>query len=411
MFEVEDFGFEDGNELLDVDAKADFTLFYSERHTFEAGAHLKRHTMRLAQEFANWSYEAFDITAYVPSVYAQDAWRPWPFLTIQPGVRASHFTADNKNPDEDHPNFGKTASYFDVDPRLTVRYQVGDNTFLKGAYGRYTQYVFRVPREMQGISVMSDIWFTVDASRGPQHSNHYIAGFETKLLQDVDITAEIYYKDYDDIGEFDFRAEAPQSTDEALLSGTGYSYGFDTNIKKRAGRHLGWISYSFGWTIRNVEGIKLVNENDPDSPTQDYYPKYDQRHVLNTVYSYDLTQRWRLNARYAFASGQGYTETFGHAAIEGPILKWDPQYRDYLNASRIPYYSRFDVGIRGRFEGWGVTWMPFLQIVNVLNHTNEFNRFSSEGAWAAAEADAEYATLDSFNQLPFLPTIGIDLEF
>ena len=409
MFEIEDFGFEDGNDLFDVDLKADFTLFLSERHTFEAGAHLKRHNMRLTQEFANQSYEAFNITAYIPSAYVQDAWRPWPFLTIQPGVRASYFTAENDNPDETLPNFGKTAEYFDINPRLTMRYQVGDNTFLKGAVGRYTQYVFRVPREMQGISVMSDIWFTADASRGPQYSTHYIAGFETELWQSLDLTAEIYYKDYSDIAEFDFYETAPQSTDEALLDGDGYSYGFDTHLKKRSGRHLGWLSYSFGWTIRNVEGIKTVDPNDPLGETQDYYPKYDQRHVLNTVYSFDLTRNWTLNARYAFASGQGYTETFGHYAVEGPILKLDPQHKDYLNASRIPYYSRFDIGIRGRFKGWGVTWMPFLQIVNVLNHPNEFNRFSSEGEWD--ETEPKFAKLQSFDQLPFLPTIGIDLEF
>ncbi len=410
-FKIEDLGFEDQNVLFDVDAKADMTWFYSDRHTFEMGAHLKRHNMRLTQEIATQKFEAFDIVAYVPSAYVQDAWKPWPFLTIQPGVRASYFAASDDNAAEDTPNYGKSASYLNVDPRLTARYQIGDNTFIKGAVGRYTQYLFRVPREIQGISFFSDIWFTCDPTSGPQRSTHYIAGLETKFGHDVDFTTEIYYKDYDDIAEFNFAAEAPQSTAEALLRGSGYAYGLDVHLKKRAGRNLGWISYSFGWTVRNIAGIKYEDPFDPLSDPQDFYPKYDQRHLLNIVYSFDMTRRWKLNARYGFASGQGFTETYGHYVIEDPIYRNSPSYRDNLNASRIDYYARLDVGIRGRLQGWGVTWMPFLQVVNVFNRENQFNKFSSGGEWDEDPAEAEGAQIDVFNQLPLLPTIGLDLEF
>jgi hypothetical protein len=411
-FQVEDFGFTDRNTLVDVDTKADFTWFANEHHTFELGGHLKRHNMRLVQEFANMEFEAFDISAWVPSVYIQDAWRPWPFLTIQPGVRASMFWA----PESDQrgtPNYGKTTSYTDVNPRLSMRYQMGDQTYLKASVGRFTQYVFRVPREIQGISVFSDIWFTTDPSEegGPQYSTHYITGLETGFGDDIDFTAEVYYKDYDDIAEFDYKASAPQSTGDALVRGSGYAYGLDLNLKKRAGRHMGWISYSTGWTVRKIAGIKTIDPNDPASPPQDFYPKYDQRHVTNTVYSFKWTDHWTINARFAYATGQGYTGTLGHYVIEGPIFTMTPSYKDYLNASRITAYSRLDVGIRGSFQGWGVTWMPFLQIVNVLNHDNEFNRFSTGGEWNIDHSNAEFAKEDSFGQLPILPTIGLDLEF
>lgn len=410
-FKFEDLGVQDDNEMFDVDTKADFTWFVNERHTFEFGGHLKRHNMQFAQEYAGQRYEAFDLVAFVPSGYVQDSWRPWPFLTLQPGLRVSYISGEDRNAQPESVNYGHNSGYLNWNPRFATRYQIGDDTFLKASVGRYTQYIFRVPREIQGISFLSDLWFTVDASEGgrPQHATHYIAGFETRLGKDLDLMTEIYYKDYDDIAEFNYRAEAPQTVGDALLRGDGFAYGLDFNIKKRAGRHVGWLSYSLGWTVREVAQINTIDPNDPLSAPQRYYPKYDQRHYLNAVYSWQLSRRWTINSRFAYASGQGYTPVLGVVVIEDPVYTLDPDYRARINERRLPAYARLDIGIRGNFQKWGVKWMPFFQIVNVLNRSNEFNRYSEKGEWD--EPNHTYGSIETIPQLPFLPTFGIDVEF
>jgi len=399
-FKMEDFGAADVNELFDVDAKTDVTWYANDRHTLETGFHLKRHHMRFGQEAAGQKYEAFDLVAYVPSAYVEDSWRPWPFLTLQPGLRTSFFRVWDANSDAP-----AGATYYDLDPRLSVRCQIARNTYLKASVGHYTQYLFRVAREAQGINFMSDIWFTCDSTAPPQHAWHFITGLETKLSRDVDVTLEGYYKDFRQIAEFNFNAWAPKSAGEALLRGDGYAYGVDLGIQKRAGRHRGWISYSLGWTVRDIEGIN----RDGEGISEPYHPKYEQRHSLNLVYTYRISHRWSVNSRYGFASGQGYTKQLGWWTIEDPVYRIDPIYRDRLNARRVPYYSRLDMGVQGRFRKWGATWMPSLQIVNVLNRKNVFNVYQTTGDPTADPP--KFSEEKQIPQLPFLPTIGLDVEF
>jgi len=401
-FKIEDFGATDRNRLFDVDAHADLTWFASPEHTVETGLHLKRHQMAYGGAFGNQEYNAFDIAAYVPAAYAQDSWHPWPFLTMQPGLHVSYFTGRDRL-------YGTSqrSSYTDFDPRFSTRFQVGENTFLKVAVGRYTQYIFRAAREIQGISFMSDLWWTCDSTAPPQHAWHYVVGVETKLRDDVDLTVEWYYKDYDQIAEFNFEAASKPvgSAGEALVRGEGYAYGMDVNLKKRAGRHTGWISYAASWTVRDIENLNTEDEG----KHHPYYPKYDSRHHIDAVYSFTITRRWTLNSRFSFGTGQGYTRILGYTPIEDPVYRLDPIYREGLNADRLPYYMRLDVGIRGQFRKWRVKWMPFLQIVNVLNRRNEFNHYRTPGDNTVnPPKPSEEKTIP---QLPFLPTIGLDVEF
>jgi hypothetical protein len=399
-FKIEDFGATDNNELFDTDFRGDLTWFANDRHTVETGVHFKRNTMRFGQEYANQSYEAFDIIAYVPSAYVQDSWKPWPFLTLQPGLRTTLFHGTGRHTPE-------TADYSVLEPRFTARYQLGDNTYLKAATGRYTQFIFRVPREFQGISMMSDIWFTCDSTKsgGPQRAWHYILGVETKLRQDIDFTLETYYKDYSGLAEFNSSQAAPGSVGEALLRGDGYSYGLELGLKKRAGRGTGWLSYSLGWGVRTIAGLNIGEDGTP----QPYYPKFDARHHVDAVYGFDLTRHWTLNSRFSFATGQGYTKVLGRYVVEDPLFTQGVYYRDAKNASRLPYYMRWDLGVRGNFRGWGVKWMPFFQVVNVLNRRNEFNRYFDNGD--STTNPPELGQEKSIPQLPFLPTFGIDVEF
>lgn len=399
-FKIEDFGATDNNELFDTDFRGDITWFADDRHTVETGAHFKRNTMRFGQEYANQSYEAFDIIDYLPSAYVQDSWKPWPFLTLQPGLRATAFHGTSRGSPE-------TADYSVLEPRFSARYQLGEHTFLKAATGRYTQFIFRVPREFQGISVMSDIWFTCDSTKegGPQRAWHYVVGFETKLREDIDLSLEAYYKDYSGLAEFNSSEAAPQSVGEALLRGDGYSYGLEFGLKKRAGRGTGWLSYSLSWGVRTINGLNL----DADRYPQPYYPKFDARHHLDLVYGFDVSRHWTLNSRFALSTGQGYTKVLGRYVVEDPLFTQGMFYRDSKNASRLPHYMRWDLGVRGSFKGWGVKWMPFFQMVNVLNRRNEFNRYFDGGDTTANPP--ELGRERSIPQLPFLPTFGLDVEF
>lgn len=387
---IEDFGVVERNRLFDWTVKSDATVFLTEHNTVETGFEFICHTMNYTADFDKQTYNSFSIRTHHASAYAQTTLRPWAFLSVQPGVRANYF--DN-------------GGYVDIDPRFSARYQIGENTYLKGAVGRYSQYLFRVAREFQGINFLSDLWFTADSTAEPSHAWQYVAGLETKLTPDIDLTLEGYYKDFEMLAEFNSDAQTPMSAGQMLRRGDGEAYGLEFGLQKRAGRHKGWISYTLGWTTRTIEGINVDNYGNP----QPYYPKFDQRHAANFVYGFDVTPRWTLNARYAFASGQGYTPVIGRYSISDPIFVSEQLYRDRLNSRRLPYYSRLDVGLRGKFRRWGVTWMPFMEVINVTNRKNIFNRYWDDGN--PDTTPPEPGKEKNFPQLPFLVTLGVDLEF
>ncbi len=393
--QLEDLGAVETNRITDISGKTDVTWFASDEHRIEAGVDFVHHDMDYTFDFDENRFNSFATKSWNWSAYTQDTWLPWPFLTIQPGLRTSWFT---------------NGDYVMWNPRLATRYQIGDDTFLKVSVGRYSQHLFRVSREIQGLSVFSDLWFTADSTAGPSHAWQYIAGMETRLGRDWDLDIEVYYKDFDRLAEFYSGIGPGEPTiGELLLRGEGEAYGVEVGVKKRAGEHTGWVSYSLGWATRTIAGINTVDPNDRNSEPLPYYPKFDQRHSLNVVYQWQFTDRWTFNSSYAFASGQPYTPLLGRYQMNDDLVTWEQTYTARTNSVRLPYYSRLDLGVRANYSGWGITWQPFVQAINVLNRKNIFNRYWTDGDAEAVPPTPGKET--NFPQLPFLVTLGVDVIF
>jgi outer membrane cobalamin receptor len=389
---VEDLEFQEDNRLWDINGRVEVSWFVTDKHTIETGVDIKQHRMEYAFTMAEQEFINFSDKSNVYAGYLQDSYRPVPYLSLMPGIRVSSFRASG-------------GSYVDYNPRFSARYQIADKTFFKASVGRYTQYLFRVSREMQGISFMSDLWFMSDSTAPPSHAVQYVGGFETVIGPGIDVTIEGYYKDYDKLGELDDTVDDASTTGDLLRRGDGRAYGVEFGLKKGSGKHTGWINYSVGWSIRNIDRINT----DDDGVSQDYYPKFDRRNMLNVVYSYQLSKHWTLSSRYAFATGQGYTPWLGRYNLYDGALNMvmEQRLRAPLNSTRLPYYSRLDLGFRGKYKGWGITWMPFIDFINVLQRDNVYNRYWSEGDWEEREPGTE----KNVPQLPFLFTFGVDVEF
>ena len=73
------------------------------------------------------------------------------------------------------------------------------------------------------------------------------------------------------------------------------------------------------------------------------------------------------------------------------------------NAYRLPYYLRIDLGLFYQMKyRWG-SIEPNLQVINVLNRKNVYVR--------TYDLTTNPATFDDISQLPFLPTIGVTVNF
>ena len=389
IFDTEDVRLKESNRLTDLSFKGDFNYFPSEDHAVEVGLWSKRMSMEYIFGESNQEWVDIDVEGFHHALYAQDTWRATHLLTLQPGLRLNYF---------------ENGGYTGWSPRLSARYQVGDDSFIKGAVGQYHQYIFRLAREFQGISLLSNVWALADSTADPSKAIHYIVGGETKLFG-LSLDAEVYYKDYHGLYELNYDENESIEIGDLMRRGDGEAYGFDLMLRKRAGRHTGWLSFSTGVSERTIDGLNEDEEGDERA----FRSKFDRRFSVNLIHSWRLGKKWTLNSRAAYASGQPYTQVLGRGEIELPSgFSWTFNNQGELNAVRLPSYQRLDMSIQRQFEfkTWGMKL--YLQIVNVTNHKNIFNYFwDMEGKPEKRKPGKRR----DIQMLPMLPSFGIDFNF
>src|SRR5690606_2350870 len=122
------------------------------------------------------------------------------------------------------------------------------------------------------------------------------------------------------------------NTDNILTFGKGWSYGVELFFKKTRGKFTGWVGYTWAKTERKFEKIN-------DGKT--FPAKYDRRHDLSVVASYDINKRWNVGASFIFATGNTMTLPSAWYMHNQDLLF---QYSD-RNASRMAPYHRLDLSV------------------------------------------------------------------
>jgi hypothetical protein len=142
---------------------------------------------------------------------------------------------------------------------------------------------------------------------------------------------EIYYKDLRN--QIDFREGAINGfnplIENDLVFGKGEAYGAEFFLKKAKGAFSGWIGYTLSWTNRNF----------PDIMNGRTFPyKFDRRHDLSVVASWNRSPRWKFSGTFVFSTGNAYTLPESRYFFEGQIID---QIGD-RNSFRLPNYHRLD---------------------------------------------------------------------
>ncbi len=388
IFNTEDVELREFNRLTDLSLKGDLNYFPASGHAVEAGFLSKRMSMEYRFGEADQNWVNIDTEGFHHAFYLQDNWTSTPRLTLQPGLRFSHFT---------------NGSYSGVAPRLAARYQLGVDTFVKGAVGRYHQYIFRLAREFQGISILSNVWALADSTAEPSEALHYILGAETRWLG-ILVDAEAYYKDYGGLYELNYDEQDSIEIRDILRRGKGRAYGFDVLFKRSEGRHTGWLSFSTGLSERTIDGLN----QDAQGKERAFKSKFDRRFSVDLIHSWRFRKKWTLNTALAYASGQPYTQILGRGEILLPSgTRFPVQEKGELNGVRLPSYQRLDMGVERQFNfrSWDMKF--FFQVVNLTNRKNIFNYFWSDGKPEQRKPDKRR----EIPMLPLLPSFGIDFNF
>ena len=327
-------------------------------------------------------------------------------FVIQPGLRLQYYAS---------------LSVLNIEPRLGAKWNVNDNFRLKIAAGRYSQNLVATNSDRDVVNLFygflsstENIPSTVTAPNGNvrevkdpvQRANHYVAGFELDLSNEITMNVEGYLKDfrqvtninrnkiYEDTQEFE---DQPEELRKDFIVETGVAYGGDFQLKYEKGASMLWAVYSYTYVDRFDGSIQ-------------YNPIWDRRHNVNLVVSHSFGRfdSWRVNVRWNFGSGFPFTQTqgyYGNLTFENGIgtdyttsnADMSTIYGD-LNQGRLPTYHRLDLGAT---KTWKLSEHQEVQLdFSVTNTYDRENIFYFDRVRG-----------QRVNQLPILPSVGVSYRF
>jgi hypothetical protein len=293
---------------------------------------------------------------------------------------------------------------------------------IKAAAGKYTQNLMATNSDRDVVNLFygflagpenlqtefTDQNFEVREIRDVlQHAWHLVSGFEFDITDRWNLNVEAYYRDFRQLTNMNrnkiFEDDAanqdkPEVLRRDFVIETGRAYGTDLVLKYEDKRYYLNIVYSIA-KVDRWDGFNW------------YAPVFDRRHNLNLIgtylfgknKSYEFSARWNLGSGLPFTQTQGFYN--GQSVSQGISLDYisnnsqfiSVQYAE-LNGGRLPYYHRLDLSVKRSFKFKNSTSLEVSAgATNLYNRANVFY--------------IDRITGERIDQLPFLPTIGLDFAF
>ncbi|MDR2040019.1 MAG: TonB-dependent receptor [Bacteroidales bacterium] len=244
------------------------------------------------------------------------------FLYLDIGIRANLYasTGDNRKTD------------FRIEPRISLNYSDDHKFNAYLAYARKSQYLHLITTSSVGFP--TDFWIATSKGIPSEIADNFSIGSNYKLHPRIEITAGLFFNRLNHLVQYPYsilQFNEITSFGDDLLVGKGKSYGAELMLKK-TGRLSGWISYTWSKSERQF------NEIDRG---QTFLSKFDRRHNLSAVVSYEVSKRWNVGLTQVFTSGNRFTAPVSWYFINNNPVK---EYGRYNNA-QMPDYVRTDIAV------------------------------------------------------------------
>lgn len=226
-----------------------------------------------------------------------------------------------------------TKSYLHFQPRVVLNYYRNRNFSFYASYNRQNQYLNLITTSSVGIP--TDFWIASSDGIPAQSSDEFALGSNQTISKSITSSFGSFYRSMNHLLEYPYgvtQFNELSTLKNDLLEGKGKAYGLEMMLKKNNGKFKGWLSYTLSWSDRNFE--KLNNGNT-------YYTKYDRRHNLALVGTYDLNPKWNFGVTQIFSSGNRFTMPTSWYFINNNPVK---EYSEYNNA-QMPNYIRTDLSV------------------------------------------------------------------
>jgi hypothetical protein len=411
------FNFVLSSGIRDLNLKTDLDHYLTPEHKLKYGALFTYH--RLSPSVATGRQ---DSVLFQPNnaqtkfanefgLYAQDDWEAGRNLKINYGIRWSAFqqlgpytnyTTDidgNRLDSVKYNSNDQVITYGGLEPRLTMRYSLDEETSLKGSVSRNRQYLHLVSNA--GTTLPTDVWVPSTLRVKPQLSWQYSAGIFKNFNDNAfETSIEVYYKSMQN--QIEYRqgfTPSIKDPEEEFVFGKGWSYGTELFINKTKGKFTGWIGYTLAWTWRKFPDLNNGNK---------YPAKYDRRHDLSVVGIYEVNQQWKLSSVFVYATGNATSLPEKFYLIEGVLT----QQFSRINQYRLAPYHRLDLS---------ATYIPtpkkerkckhswVFSIYNVYSRQNPyFLYYNQTGSAFAGTLQVQAKQVSLF---PVIPSVTYNFKF
>jgi outer membrane receptor protein involved in Fe transport len=413
-----DFEIKLASGIRDLSLKQDFDLYASTKHKIKFGGIYTYHRFTPSVVSGKQDSVVFNPNnaqqkyAHDAALYIQDDWEVNEKLKIGAGLRYSWFQqigpykkystdADGNRIDSTVYGSGKgVKSYGGLEPRLTVRYALNDETSVKASVTRNLQYIHLVSNA--GTTLPTDIWVPSTYKVKPQLSWLYAAGLFRNFNDNTyETSVEVYYKHMSNQIEYK-EGYAPTSLDDTENSftfGKGWSYGAEFFVNKSKGKLTGWVGYTLSWTWRKFNELNNGEK---------YPAKYDRRSDLSVVAVYELSKKWRLSGAFVFGTGNAASLPERFYIVNGVLT----QEYSRINAYRLPSYHRLDLSAiltpkKNIKRKWKSEWV--FSVYNAYSRKNPyFVYFDQTGSPFNGSLNIQAKQVSLF---PVIPAITWNVKF
>ncbi len=404
--------------IRDISLKQDFDLYPYTGHKLKFGGIYTYHKFTPSVVSGKQDSTVFKPNnaqikyGHEAAVYLQDDWEVNEKLKVNAGIRYSWFqqigpykiyTTDDNGNRTDSTVFGSgkgVKNYGGLEPRLTIRYALNDETSLKASVTRNLQYIHLVSNA--GTTLPTDIWVPSTYKVRPQVSWLYAAGLFKNFKDNMyETSVELYYKQMQNQIEYKegYTPTSIDDTENSFVFGKGWSYGAEFFVNKTKGRLTGWLGYTLSWTWRQFPGLNFGNK---------YPAKYDRRNDMSIVAIYELNKKWRFSASFVFGTGNAATLPERFYIVDGILT----QEYSKINEYRLPAYHRLDLAAimtpkKNAKRKWKSEWV--FSVYNAYSRKNPyFIYFDQTGSPFNGTLQIQAKQVSLF---PIIPAITWNVRF
>ena len=426
-------GYKSGIE--DISTKVDFDWTPLNNHDIKFGGSYIFHTfspgvtiaqVKITENSTTQSRDTAigdrNVTSHETLAYFEDNISLGSVVKVNVGLHYSNF-------------FVQQEFYQSLQPRIGLRVLLNNNLSLKAGFATMSQYIHLLSNS--NISLPTDLWVPVTKRIAPMRSQQISAGAFYNLLNIVDLSLEGYYKNMENLIEYQDGASFLGSStgwEDKVYMGRGWAYGVELLAQKTVGKTTGWIGYTWSKTERLFDRPNQVLNDGVAFPA-----KYDRRHDLSIVVSHKFSDRIDVAATWVYNTGscgtlalQNYGGTdvpqsqgnnfYGYTSypsgkgtvttVTNPINTTLP-YVSSRNNFRYDSYHRLDFGVNfNKQKKHGRrTWN--ISVYNVYNQLNPFLTTVTSKT-VVNPSNGEITSRNALTQIslfPIIPSVSYTYKF